>query len=54
VNKHYQTSYKSCWPIWGDNHYCYDSASVTDGQVKIIYIFKDPCCEVLLKSHPCC
>merc|ERR1711907_68775 len=21
------TSYKSCWPIWGDNHYCLDSQS---------------------------
>jgi len=25
VNAQYQTSYKSCWPVWGDNHYCYDS-----------------------------
>jgi hypothetical protein len=25
VNAQYQTSYNSCWPIWGDNHYCYDS-----------------------------
>jgi hypothetical protein len=28
VNDEYMTSYKSCWPVWGDNHHCLDDQSV--------------------------
>ena len=28
------TSYKSCWPVWGDNHYCFDSNSMDMDTIK--------------------
>lgn len=37
VETKYQTTYKSCWPIWGDNHYCYDSGSQAIDEVVAKY-----------------
>merc|ERR1719253_1886295 len=37
VNAEYMTSYKSCWPVWGDNHYCLDSQQLDVSKIKEIY-----------------
>jgi len=37
VNNKYMTSYKSCWDVWGDNHYAYDTMSVSGDDVISLY-----------------
>jgi catechol 2,3-dioxygenase-like lactoylglutathione lyase family enzyme len=37
VNAEYMTSYKSCWPVWGDNHYCLDSQQLDMSKIKETY-----------------
>ncbi len=37
VNKEYMTSYTSCWPVYGDNHYCIDSQEMDMDAIKAAY-----------------
>lgn len=37
VHDTYMTSYKSCWDIWGDNHYAIDSQQLSGDEIVSIY-----------------
>jgi len=37
VHDTYMTSYNSCWDIWGDNHYCFDSMNLDVDSIISLY-----------------